>query len=320
MSVRVAAIVPAYRVKRHIKQVVESLLPLVEFVVVVDDACPEDSGKFLQSEMNHNPRVHLIYHETNLGVGGAVKSGYDLAVSLGAEILVKVDGDGQMRLEFLHLLVGPIERGQADYTKGNRFYHPKALAGMPVARIVGNGALSILSKLSTGYWKLLDPTNGFTAIHSKVWGLITQREIAQRYFFETDLLFRLHLVRAVVSDVPIPAKYGDEKSNLKLSHAFFSFGIQHLTRFFKRIVYDYFILEFNPASIQILVGLPLMIFGFVLGAQTWLHGKAYNVAAEPGLVALSILPFIMGFQLLLAALQYDISFSAPSESLHKKLV
>ena len=132
-------------------------------------------------------------------------------------VVVKVDGDGQMDPRLIPSFVYPILRGEADYTKGNRFFDLESVRTMPRFRLLGNAILSFMTKLSSGYWNLFDPTNGFTAIHTDVARHLPFDKISRRYFFETDILFRLNTLRAVVVDVPMEAKYGDEVSNLKIS-------------------------------------------------------------------------------------------------------
>src|SRR5262249_39074317 len=156
-------------------------------------------------------------HEQNQGVGGAVMSGYRAAIADGMAVVVKVDGDGQMDGSLIPYFVAPIINGEADYTKGNRFFDLEQINQMPPMRLFGNAVLSLMTKLSSGYWNLFDPTNGFTAIHVDAARHLPFDKISKRYFFETDMLFRLNTINAVVVDVPMDASYGDEVSNLKIS-------------------------------------------------------------------------------------------------------
>src|SRR4029079_4290005 len=141
--------------------------------------------------------------------------GFAIALQEGADIVVKLDGDGQMDPAEIPRLVRPIQEQRADYTKGNRFYSPRSLKAMPAFRIMGNSALSFISKISSGYWHMMDPTNGFVALETRVLALLPAEKIDRGYFFESDMLFRLSTIRARVIDVPMPPKYGSEKSNLR---------------------------------------------------------------------------------------------------------
>jgi dolichol-phosphate mannosyltransferase len=308
----IAVIIPCFKVKRHILGVLNEIGSEVAAIYCVDDGCPEGSAKFIQENCKDN-RVKVLVNPVNLGVGGAMKHGYKTAIADGHQILVKIDGDGQMDPTELHRLVSPILNHKADYTKGNRFYCPRALRGMPLVRILGNAGLSFMSKLSSGYWQIMDPTNGFTAIHSQVYLLLEGDRLSDRYFFESDVLFRLHLVGALVKDIPMPARYGDEVSNLKISNTIFIFSWMHIKRFLKRIVYDYFVHDFNIGSLQLVFGLAGFLFGLIYGVQIWMHGNAIATPNSIGAIMIATIPMILGFQLLLSFLYYDIALNRGSK-------
>jgi dolichol-phosphate mannosyltransferase len=300
----IAVIIPCYRVRRHILEVLSGIPASVSKVYVVDDACPEQTGQYVL-EHSQDPRVQVLFHPQNLGVGGATLSGYKAAYEAGVDILVKVDGDGQMDLILLPSLIEPIISGQADYCKGNRFFDPHYLTAMPRVRILGNLVLSFAAKLSSGYWDVMDPTNGYTALAAPIYPLLNAERIEQRYFFESDMLFRLGLVQAVVRDVPMRPKYGNEASSLSLAKTIVEFPLMHVSRILKRIVYHYFVRDFNIGSVQLVVGLILTLFGVTFGAIKW-YRLAGVAPATSGTVMLAALPIIVGFQSLLAALQFDI--------------
>jgi glycosyltransferase involved in cell wall biosynthesis len=280
----------------------------------VDDGCPEGSGEHVLAAA-HDPRVTVLRNERNLGVGGALKHGYAQALRDGAEIVVKIDGDGQMDPEFLPLLVQPILQGQADYTKGNRFALRSRVplrerrAGereMPLPRKVGNNILSFLHKAVSGYWDIMDPTNGYTAIHRTALAAIDLEALEDGYFFETDMLFHLNLVNAVVRDVPLPAVYGEEKSGLKIRRVVLPFPRLLLGRLVRRIGTKYFVSDFNVASLELVLGIPLLLWGIGFGAYRWIAGIHAGTTNTAGTVMLAALPTILGFQLLLSAVSYDI--------------
>lgn len=302
-----AIIIPCYKVADHIVALLESIPEeLAARIYIVDDRCPQGSGKLVQDRVK-DPRVVVLFNPENLGVGGTVKRGFTQAAIDGYTYLVKMDGDGQMDPQELPKLVRPIHEGLADYTKGNRFFNPRALKGMPAVRVIGNGALSFMTKLSSGYWHLMDPTNGYVAIHAKVFQMLELDKIENRFFFETDMLCRLHLLGAVALDVPIPARYGEEESNLKIGHTIFSFSSKHFSRFFRRIIYDYFVHDFNIGSVQLVGGLILFGFGFPYGIYNWIEGKIAGTPTEIGVIMIAVLTTLLGFQLLLSALNYDVS-------------
>jgi len=289
----------------------------VSRIYVVDDKCPDQSGALVRQQCR-DPRVTVIFNEINLGVGGAVMAGYLRAEKDGCDIIVKMDGDGQMDPEILPRLVAPIAAGEADYTKGNRFYDLAQIGKMPPIRIFGNAALSFMTKISSGYWDLFDPTNGYTAIHARIVPKLPVGKISRRYFFETDILFRLNTLRAVVVDIPMDARYGDEESGLKVGRILLDFMYKHARNTFKRVFYNYFLRDVSLASIELVGGLVLLASGAIAGAYFWLDAANSGVTASAGRVMLSALPVILGLQLLLGFIAFDIA-SVPRRAVHKLL-
>lgn len=313
----VAVVIPCYKVRGKIADVLRAIPSDVSRIFCVDDACPDQSGAFIETTLN-DPRVTVLKHEKNQGVGGAVLTGYRAALESGATIVVKIDGDGQMDPALIPKFVSPIAQGLCDYTKGNRFYRPESLQGMPPVRIFGNGVLSFLTKLSSGYWHIFDPTNGYTAVHADILRHLPLDKISHTYFFESDMLFRLNVLRAVVRDVPMNAVYDGEESNLKISRILRPFICGHLKNFYKRIVYAYFLRDFHIASLELVLGLIFMIFGLTFGGWHWITAAESGEVASAGTVMLSALPFLIGVQLLLSFLQFDIQ-SVPRTPLHPGL-
>ncbi len=314
---KIAVTIPSYKVRAHVLDVIARIPPQVQRIYVVDDKCPQDSGRLVQ-EQCHDPRVRVLFHEQNQGVGGAVSTGYRAALEEGMDIVVKVDGDGQMDPALIPHFTRPIERGRADYTKGNRFYRPESLKGMPPIRLFGNAALSFINKLSTGYWSIMDPTNGYTAIHTAVLRELPLHKLEQRYFFETDMLYHLNTMRAVVHDVPMDAVYADEESSLKVSKVLPEFIVKHVNRFFKRYVYLYLLRDFNIGSLYSLHGVVLCGLGVVFGGWAWLRSLTTGQPATSGTVMLAALPLIIGIQFLIAFLHHDVE-RVPSQPLSEDL-
>lgn len=302
----IAVVIPSYKVTRHIESVIADIPAFVSMIFVVDDACPDRSGDLVQTKVTDS-RVVVIRHEFNQGVGGAVMTGYIAALEAGARVIVKIDGDGQMAPEFIGAFVEPILRGEADYTKGNRFFDLERVREMPAVRLFGNAALSFMAKLSTGYYDLFDPTNGYTAIHASVVKLLPLDKISKRYFFETDMLFRLNTVGAVVVDIAMAAKYGEEVSNLKIKNIFREFLIKHIRNFFKRIFYSYYLRNVSVASLELPIGLIMLVFGVSYGVINWIESSLKGTPTPAGTVMLAALPVLMGLQLVLAFLNYDVS-------------
>lgn len=310
----VAIVIPCYRVERHIAGVIRSIPKHYRTIICVDDGSPDNSGEVIRSL--DDPRVTLIAHEKNRGVGAAVKTGYLHALKIGATVCVKMDGDGQMHADDIDGLVAPLLDGSAHYAKGNRFVDLRALQRMPRRRLFGNAVLSFASKVASGYWNMLDVTNGFTAVRADVLRGIDLHRVADRYFFETSMLIELNIRRAITADVEMPARYGDEQSSLRIGRVAGTFPGLLLRGLLRRFYWRYLIEEFGVVSICVLLGLPLMLFGTAFGAWHWVTSAQSGVVASTGTVILATLPIIIGFQLLLVALLLDV-LSSPTIKRHR---
>jgi len=295
---KLAVVIPCYRVKNLVLSVIEKIDPNVAHIFVVDDCCPEQTGKHV-TQVCRDPRVEVVFLEKNQGVGGATLAGFKKGLAVGATIAIKLDGDGQMDPRLIPQLIRPLLDGQADYTKGNRFFSLELLRGMPLVRLFGNSMLSLLTKFSSGYWGIMDPTNGFTAIRTSVLALLPLDKIDRSYFFESDMLCRLNLLRAVVADVPMRARYENEPSSLRIWTSLFSFSAKHVIGAMKRIFYSYFLRDFNPGSLQLLFGSLFTFSGMVFGILQWREAYWSRHFASSGQVMLASLPIILGFQMLL---------------------
>ena len=243
-------------------------------------------------------------------------TGYKAAIEEGMDIIVKIDGDGQMDPELIENFIEPITSGMADYTKGNRFFDLEEIRSMPKIRIFGNAVLSLITKLSSGYWDLFDPTNGYTAIHCDVARHLPFSKISSRYFFETDMLFRLNSMRALVLDIPMAASYKNEVSNLIISDIASEFLLKNIRNGFKRIFYNYYLRDMSLASIELPFGLVMFLFGIFFGMHHWRLSFVEGVTTPAGTVMLAVLPIILGFQLILGFIGYDIA-NQPRIPIHK---
>ena len=310
----ISVVIPLYKTRDHIANVLSGIPEFVRTIVVVDDCSPDDSYECALAV--GDKRVSFIRHTQNQGVGGAMLSGYQKALDLGAEIIVKMDSDEQMDPAYLLRLITPILAGYADYTKGNRFLHGSQLKTMPILRLVGNIGLSFLTKLASGYWNVFDPTNGYTAIHASIIGLLDMAVIDKRYFFETSMLLTLGLTRVVIQDVYIPAKYANETSHLSEWKALLDFPMRLLGGFVKRIWIQYFLKDFNLASLYLFSGLILLGFGGAFGVYHWWLSYQLGVLNSTGTVMLAVMPIILGVQFILQALALDVQ-NVPDRVVHQ---
>jgi dolichol-phosphate mannosyltransferase len=308
----VAVVIPAYRVTRHVIEVIKAIGPEVTRIYVVDDACPDQSGDHVR-KCCCDSRVIVLRHRVNQGVGGAVITGYRAAVRDGMNVIVKIDGDGQMNPALVPRFIRPILEGWADYTKGNRFYEVQGLERMPRVRLFGNAILSLLTKMSSGYWNIFDPTNGYTAIDARVAAVLPYERISRRYFFESDMLFRLGTLRCAVADIPMRAVYEDEVSSLRVTRVIGEFLNKHATNVCKRLFYNYCLRDMTVASFELVLGTILLLFGLCFGAYHWLHAIISGEVTPLGTIMFAVLPVVLGVQFLLAFINYDVS-NVPSRA------
>lgn len=304
MTLQIFVVIPAYKASWSIMGVLARIGPEIHTIYVVDDACPQATGQHVLAH-NKDPRVHVLFNQENKGVGGATKAGYVAALQGGADIIVKIDSDGQMAPEILLQIAGPVIRSEADYSKGNRFWNVEDVRAMPPVRIIGNAAVSFFSKISTGYWRLFDPANGYTAISASALRSLPLHKIADRYFFESDMLFRLALAHRRVADVPMTAVYGEETSGLKIGHTLFTFLGRYAKNTFKRIALEYAIRDFNVASMALLVALTTLPWGLLHGVWMLVSGWMSGEPSQTGSIVLTAILLIVGYVSLMNFFAFD---------------
>jgi len=313
-GLNISVVIPCYKVEAHIRDVVRNLPSFISRIILVNDCSPDGTAESLRCLQSEDERVVLVEHKENQGVGAAMLSGFEKALELNCDFVVKMDGDDQMDPQYLPDLVRPLINDGYHFSKGNRFGEIETLKRMPVVRRIGNLGLSFLIKAASGYWSLFDPTNGFFCISRTVLERLAMHRLAKGYFFESSLLIELYYTGAGICDVPIPSRYGKEESNLSVWKTIVSFPPRLLKALVRRIVLRYFIYEFSIFSIYLLVGLPLFLFGLVFGAVKWIQYASINVAAPTGTVMVATLAVVLGFQLILAVIQYDLTSGSPFRS------
>lgn len=302
------AVIPAYRAAATLRGVVEETLAVVDEVIVVDDGCPDRCSDVLEG--TSASRVRIIRRETNGGVGAATKTGMLEALARGADVVVKVDADGQMDTSYIPLMVDYLRlHPDVDLVKGNRFADPATLYRMPVARLIGNAGLTFLVKFSTGYWTIVDPTNGFIAVRARALRETNLAALADRYFFEIDLLCSFGLNRRPIAEMQMPAIYGAAPSSLSIVKTLFSFPGRLLGRFLRRIALNYLIVEINAGSLCGLIGIPILLAAVAFGGHEWGVSLGSGQPRPTGTIILALLLFTVGFQLSLQALLYDVQFA-----------
>ena len=307
-----AVVIPAYHVADTIEVVLKELPDYLRHIIVVDDASPDNTSELVEAFANRDRRIVLVRHAQNQGVGGAMVTGFKKALELGAQVIVKIDGDHQMDPVYIPELVEPLLEGKADYVKGNRFRDFEALGRMPLIRRAGNLGLSFLTKAATGYWNCFDPTNGFFAVRAEILRELHLERIDRRYFFETSMLANLYLLGAFILDVPMPARYRGERSSLSIWRVLGEFPAKLLVTMLRRLLLRYFLFDFSMVSVYLLAGIPLILFGLIFGSVKWIQYYRLGVAAPTGTVILPTLALILGIQILLSAIEIDMNAAPKS--------
>jgi len=305
---RIVVAIPAYRAEATIADVVQTLPAFVDTIIVVDDCSPD--RLFEVASALNEPRLVILRHAKNKGVGGAMVTAYERALELGCDIVVKMDADGQMDPERLGELLDAMLNGNFDYAKGNRFLHRGALAAMPRHRLLGSLALTFMTKMASGYWHIFDPQNGFVACRTVMLQRLELRRIATDYFFENDMLVHLNVLGARVVDVPLPARYANEVSSMRISRILTSFPGRLFGRYWWRIYQRYTLRDFSPIVPFLISGILLCAWAVIFGGVMWFRSWQTGVVASTGTVMLTALPLILGFELLLHAMLLDI-YSTP---------
>ena len=301
---RIAVVAPCRNEAAHIADVIRAMPDLVDHIIVVDDCSTDNTA--IAAEECCDRRVVVLRTESNQGVGGATIVGYQKGLELASDVLVKMDGDGQMPAEYLPDLLDAIVEKDYDYAKGNRFLAGESLAFMPKHRLLGNVALTFMTKLASGYWHVFDPQNGYTAIKSRTLRMLNLKNVHKRFFFENDMLIALNYHSSRVSDVAIPSRYGSEISDLNPVKIGMTFPILLFRRFVRRIYQRYVLRDFSPVALFFIMGLMLFGWGFGFGVYLWIETALTERATPTGTIMLSLLPLMLGFQLLLQAIVLDI--------------
>lgn len=302
---KIGCVIPCYMGGNVTIEVLEKTLEIADSVVLVDDCCPLNTGKMAEKIFAQNSKLKIICSSKNCGVGMSTKIGFAHLIKEGCDVVIKIDADGQIDPRLSMDLIKPILRGTTDAAKGNRFSSLDHMLSMPIIRIIGNLGLSFLNKISTGYWELFDPTNGFIAFKASSLKRVRYDRTDDRYFFESDLLFQCSLAQITFSQLPMSSIYGDEISTLRPMKEINRFAGKHLINFFKRLVYQYFILDFNSGSLEIIGGLLGLFVTLLFSFKILIFGIFYNRYATPGESSLFAIISIITMQMLIAFLYYD---------------
>ena len=302
---RIGCIMPCYLGGATTIKTCVEVLKYVDYLVLVDDKCPNKTGEKVLQLLQHDERLKVVFNEHNMGVGASCKIGFKFLLQLDAEIIVKIDADGQMDPRLIPNLIQPILEGKSQAVKGNRFTSLDHLNSMPLIRLWGNLVLSFLNKLSSGYWELFDPTNGFIAFKGQVISRIPVDKLDNRYFFESDLLFRCSIENIVFSQLPMPSQYFGEVSSLRPLSEISRFSKRLICNFFKRICFQYYLLDFNIGSLELLGALIVFVSLLLNCLYVFLKGVLLHEYATPGEANLIGILSVFLMQLVLGFLYFD---------------
>jgi dolichol-phosphate mannosyltransferase len=303
-------IIPAYKAASSVCDVVKAVLGFVDVVIVVDDACPQGSGAAVMAEFAENPRVIVIRRTTNGGVGAAVKTGLAKSLEFNPSVVIKIDADGQMDPTYIPSILACFEADPSlAYVKANRLVNASALRNMPKIRLFGNAILSLLAKAASGYWNILDPTNGYVAFNGRLLPELGWESFADSYFFEISVLCEFGLRQLPIGEIEMTTIYGNENSSLSIGRVLREFPAKIVGLFLRRILFQYFLFDVNPGSLFLILGSLLTLGGLSFGIAEWIQTILTHEVRSAGTIMLAALPFLLGVQLLLNALMYDVQFA-----------
>jgi glycosyltransferase involved in cell wall biosynthesis len=299
---KIGVVVPAFNEEKLIEQTILQVPDYIDKIVVVDDASKDKTSKILSKLKNRN-ELSIIQHKENQGVGSSIMDGYLKLIDDNLDIAVVMAGDNQMDPKYLPKLLDSLIENNFDVAKGNRYLNTKELKSMPSYRFFGNIVITFFTKLASGYWSIFDTLNGYVASRMSVLKLIEFNKIKKRYDFEISMLINLNILGAKIVDVPIPAVYGTEVSDLKVWRVLPGLMKTLFFGFWRRIFYKYIFYNTHPISIFLIFGLLFQLIGFLIGIWSIVATKGHPTASS---ALLAVLPFLLGFQLALTAIIIDI--------------
>lgn len=305
----IAVIIPAYNEERLIGKVLKTIPTFVDHIVVVDDASSDQTDEVVKAHREEDARILYVRHSRNEGVGGTIATGYKWARDHKVSISVVMAGDAQMDPEDLPKLLDPVVDGTVDYSKGNRLFTGKAWKVIPKTRYLGNGILSFLTKIASGYWHVADSQSGYGAVSLEVLKTLDLDRIYKRYGMPNDFLVRLNVYRFRVRDVPVNPIYGiGERSGIKIYKVVFTLSLLLLKLFLWRLKEKYVIRDFHPLVLFYLLGFVLTPIGVVFGAYLLVLRIFFgSVAATSALFAAFFA--ISGLQSLFFAMWFDMEYN-----------
>jgi glycosyltransferase involved in cell wall biosynthesis len=304
-----AVVVPAHNEEDLIRQTLGGMPSIVDRIYVVDDASPDGTSGQVEAHRAADPRVVLIRHAQNGGVGRAIVSGYKAALEERMDLVAVMAADNQMEPADLPVLAGAVARGECDYAKANRLVTGEAFRQIPKVRYFGNAILSLLTKMASGYWRVADSQSGFTVISRQALATLDLDALYPRYGFPNDLLVRLNVDGRRVRDYPSRPIYGvGERSGIRLWKVVPTIALLLFRRFWWRLWARYVVRDFHPLVFFYLFGTVLSVLGTALGLFV-VYRRLDGHAITPATVVLVALMVISGFQSLFFAMWFDMEYN-----------
>jgi len=302
---KIGIVVPAYNEEPWIRRVLESMPSFVDEVTVVDDCSRDRTAAEVQACKEKDPKIFLVRHPENQGVGKAIVTGYQRARENGLDVVAVMAGDAQMDPDDLAAVVTPVVRGEVDYAKGNRLFRGESWRTIPHSRYLGNAVLSLLTKIASGYWHIGDSQCGYTAISRAALELLCLEEVYPRYGVPNDLLIKLNMHSLRVRDVSVrPVYHQGGKSGIRLSRVIPRISLLLLRGFFRRLFYKYVIIDFHPLVFFYLLGLATFPVGLVFGSYLFFYRFLVGpVATTSALFAVFLI--VSGLHSLFFAMWFD---------------
>jgi glycosyltransferase involved in cell wall biosynthesis len=305
---KIGVVIPAHNEEKLLGKVFESMPPYVDLILPVNDGSTDGTQGLIDRHAGEDPRIRPVVHANNHGVGASIGDGYRMAYEAGMDAAVVMAGDGQMDPAQLARLLDPVVDGKVDYAKGNRLPRRELRRKMPKARLFGNSILSLLTKISSGYWNILDPQNGYTAANREVLEKLDLEGIYPGYGCPNDMLIKLNVYNFRVGDVWMPAVYGSERSGIRMWKYVPKVSWLLLKGFFWRLWEKYVIIDFHPLIFFYILGMVLLPVGLALGLII-VYNRLLFGAITLSTVVLAALLIISGMQSLFFAMLFDMQSS-----------
>lgn len=307
-NLEVAVVIPCYNEEKLIEKTVKKIPDFVDHIITVNDASKDSTLKKLKAISKSNSKVIVVNLIDNQGVGGALINGYNFVLeNTKATVIGVVAGDDQFDTTYLQPMMDDLIDQKADYVKASRFFHREAFKKMPKYRQFGNVFISLLTKFSTGYYSITDITNGCGFLRRSTIEKVNFSIVERRYDYETSMLTALSIANAKVIDHAVPAHYGEETSNINLIPT----ALRNLRAvwigFWRRIYYKYVFFGFHPIALFLFSGVFIFSFGILFGLYLLINKMATGSTPTTASVMISILPVILGFQLILTAFSMDVT-------------